>query len=331
MQKLPRTKTSLVNNLDPYAPTKPKQTAAWSLWWVFVVITAVVVVAGASFGLQQNEGSASAARQRVEQPVQDEHGQSEAAEEPPVAPPPGDLTTASSVWAPGTTFLLTADYPQPGVPFDAGECTIAFSFSGADGRHYAVTASHCGSEGMLIWPRDASTVEDYAHEVGRVIYSHLDSYDGQNPVADVGIIEIYNPDRPMEVSGDPVGATILTYTGGEQGTPACKAGGTTATTCGHLGSAGDTYLLNDPETTEQVRSVGDTAYLCAERGDSGGPVYVPGENGNRIVGLVSGTKMGVDGLGPGCESEDAAIAFATTQQIVDVIYQVVPDAVLIGG
>ena len=61
------------------------------------------------------------------------------------------LTPEYSPLAPGTAIDISAGYPQPGQYFNFSYCTVAYSFSTEDGRSFAVTASHCGQEGNLVW------------------------------------------------------------------------------------------------------------------------------------------------------------------------------------
>lgn len=251
---------------------------------------------------------------------------------------PGDVpvTPAYSPWAPGSTFHLTADYPQPGVSFSATECTAAFSFDGADGRMYAVTASHCGSVGDLLWPSDGSTMADYTSELGRVIYSGLDEAPApgdEGRLPDVAIVEIYNPDRIMLTGGVPPAETVLADLPLDAIGQACKIGGTTGVTCGDLGQRGEHYVMVDPVTDAEVRTVGDTAYLCAQRGDSGGPVTTGVAGHTAVIGLVSGTREDAQGSpechGDGIASPAGAVAYVSMAQIREVIGRVVPDARLV--
>ena len=108
-------------------------------------------------------------------------------------------------------------------------------------------------------------------------------------------------------------------------------GGTTGRTCGELGPRDQRYVMVDPESGTEVRSVGDTANLCAQRGDSGGPVLSQIGEWETVIGLVSGTRSAAQGGRPECpgdgvDSAAGSIAYATAGQVLDVIYEVVPDA-----
>lgn len=252
------------------------------------------------------------------------------------APANGPVTPAFSPWVPGTTFHLTSQYPLPGVSFEATECTAAFSFDGADGRLYAVTASHCGSVGDLVWPSDGTTMADYTAELGRVIYSGLDDTvargdDVRRP--DVAIVEIFDPDRALPTGGTPPPETVLADLPLDDTGEACKIGGTTGITCGGVGERGEQYLMIDPVTSAERRTVGDIAYLCAQRGDSGGPVTAEVAGRTAVVGLVSGTRSDAQGSadchGDGITSAAGAIAYASMAQIRQIMAEVVPDARLL--
>lgn len=315
--------------------TRSKFPVAWATA-VAVMSTAVAGVAWQ--GITHAPAGDDAAHEQAQSPdVIDEPAPGPPEADPAAAPVQADahmLTPEHSPWAPGVTFNLTNEYPEPGVPFSATECTVALSFTGADGRMYAVTASHCGDQGDLIFPRDGETMDDYTSELGRVMWSGLDepgSSEDSDRRPDVAIIQITNPDRLMVAGGEPPLETILASHPDGQG-EACKIGGTTGRTCGDLGPRDQRYVMMDPESGAEVRSVGDTANLCAQRGDSGGPVLADVAGREAVIGLVSGTRSDVgegapECTGDGISSAAGSIAYATTDQVLDVIYTVVPDAV----
>lgn len=305
--------------------------------WTAAVVVASTAVAGIAWqGITREPVAEDVAHAQAQLPgvVEEPVAQQPAGDGAP-EPQPGAqlLTPVHSPWAPGVTFNLTDEYPQPGVPFSATECTVALSFSGADGRMYAVTASHCGNQGDLVFPRDGETMDDYSSELGRVMWSSLDepgSAEDPDRRPDVAIIQITNPDRLMVAGGEPPLATVLAHHPDGEG-QACKIGGTTGRTCGDLGPRDQRYVMVDPDSGAEVRSVGDTAYLCAQRGDSGGPVLADVAGHESVIGLVSGTRRDAEQGAPGCdgdgvESAAGSIAYATTAQMLDVIYRVVPDA-----
>lgn len=314
------------------------RTGGGVLLWVLAIIVMAVMVAGilvaasrdsSSFDRAVDQNSAAAP------PTADDNGDGPGAVQdepaPGFAPLEGVYATPGSPWAPGTTMHLTADYPDPGVPFQVSECTVAFGFSDSAGNAYAVTASHCGSVGDLVWPTNATTVVDYATEVGRVIYSDLDEPREINH--DIGIIAVTDPNRMMTFAGD--GQQPSLVAGGErfadQATApeqACKIGGTTGLTCGETGQVQRQQLYD--EDGSFVLTEGATASICAAKGDSGGPVVGEVDGISVILGLLSGTRTPeapvADCGDPGAELMTVAYTPATT--IVETIREVVPDAQL---
>ena len=138
-------------------------------WITVIVATAVIVGIVVWLGLNASKVPTGTVEERealseVQTPDDD-------------APAPANennvLVPAFAPWAPGTKIQTTDHRPAPGEHFTAQSCTAAFSFTGKDGRAYAVTAGHCGREGDLVWPTNASTAFDYASEVGHFIFSGL--------------------------------------------------------------------------------------------------------------------------------------------------------------
>ncbi len=300
------------------------------LWVLAILVTVVTVVAVVVAAGRENAAFQRAAEQTsLEASASRQVGASAGQE--PAGPFEGVFATPGSPWTPGTTMHLTTDYPQPGVPFEVSECTVAFGFSDDDGNAYAVTASHCGSVGDLVWPTDASTVHDYASEVGRVIYSDLDHPTEVNH--DIGIIEVTDPYRMMTFAGDGQQPSLIA--GGERfadhaATPeqACKIGGTTGLTCGPTGPIQRQQLYD--EDGSFVLTEGATANICAAKGDSGGPIVGEIDGISVILGLLSGTRTpdapDVDCGEPG--SELMTVAYTPAATIVETIREVVPDAQL---
>lgn len=242
---------------------------------------------------------------------------------------PGLQQSKTAPWAPGTMMRLTKDYPQAGVPFEATECTAAMSFTGADGQAYAVTASHCGAVGELVWPSNGATIEDYRKELGKVVYSGLYQPANGGDLSDVAIIKLTNTDRKMEVAGDAPQDTVLETASSEPQTSVCKLGGTTKQTCGKTVDKDRTYLMdNRDEGGTEVHAIGDTAQLCAQKGDSGGPLLSDQGGRTVIIGLVSGTRS--DGGQPAQCGDNGAgdimVSYVSSRAIVKAIHAVVPDA-----
>lgn len=289
--------------------------------WAFAVVAVALLVAAVVFvGL-----SAS----RLPTATVEDRRALEEVQRPPAAPSaPEDAVPGANVinvpqfalWAPGTKIQTTDHYPQPGESFTAQSCTVAFSFSDDAGRNYAVTAGHCGKEGDLVWPTNASLASDYVQEAGRFIYSGLYSPGAEG--IDVGIIEITDPDRLMEVVGDPIPTGV-----GVDVPPVdrvCKTGGTTGYTCGHFVDTERVQIVNT-DLEEAHPTFGDIASVCANQGDSGGPVFTEVSGRAVIIGVVSGTEAGRAGeeCWEGMENPKL-MSYSNVEQMMAVIQVAVP-------
>lgn len=285
--------------------------ASWATWVLAAIALMGVVVAISYAGITRVPIAVTdhATMPGGEQVVSPDPQPQPEPELPPELPP---SLVSSGPWVPGTTMHLTTDYPQPGVSFHVSECTVAFSFRDEAGAAYAVTASHCGQVGDLVWPTTASTMEDYATEVGRVIYSDLQhDTDIHN---DIGIIAISDDARPMTFAGDATQANVISQYDPER-VEACKIGGTTQVTCGQTGPVEQQHLYN--ENGDFVVTQGRVAEIYAERGDSGGPVVADGV----VIGLVSGTRS------PD-EQGTQTLAYTPASLIIETIQAVIPTAQL---
>ena len=196
------------------------------------------------------------------------------------------LTPEYSPLAPGTAIDISAGYPQPGQYFNFSYCTVAYSFSTEDGRSFAVTASHCGQEGNLVWAGTPDNSFGYpAEPIGTFIYSSLYSESAKN--LDIGLIELNgnlaNIYAPQEMDTHIAGRmeALPDYV--------CKMGRMTYQTCGDLTHQSASSILRYGE--EEISSTAARAAVCARNGDSGGPVYAMVEGQDIIVGLVSGTTV----------------------------------------
>lgn len=293
-----------------------------TLWTALVVVVgfavAIVVWAGVTQG---DNGTPSAAGETTPNNV----AMAPPPEDPTVTPQASILAPAAAPWAPGTMIHSTTDRPQPGESFVTHACTVAFSFTGDDGRAYAVTAGHCGQEGDLVWPTDATYAWDYATEAGTFIYSGMHHVEEGQVGVDVGVIEITDPQRHMEVVGEaiPTGLVEEMHTELPQ---VCKTGGSTGYTCGTFEHNNRVQLVMG-EDGERVRTRGAIARVCAAKGDSGGPVFTEVNGRAAVIGVVSGTEVGVpDGECGSQEAPDMLMSYSTMEQALEVIRQVVPDA-----
>lgn len=294
------------------------------LWAALVVIVTFIVASVAWLGATTAQDPAPSAEERQER--QEVQTPPEPAAEVPGDTPVGVQVSspAFALWAPGTKIQATDHYPQPGESFTAQSCTVAFSFSGPDGRNYAVTAGHCGKEGDLVWPTTAQTVDDYAVEVGHYIYSGLYSENvGEIGDVDVGIIEITDPDRFMDLVGKPIETALYPgeITAGDR---ICKTGATTGFTCGEFEASGRTQIIRT-DTDIERETFGDIAHVCALPGDSGGPVFkIIGDRAS-IIGVVSGTEAGrANEPCDAPESEAKMMSYSNFDQVMKVIDRVVP-------
>lgn len=312
---------------EPVAPvgqSAPRRGLGGAAWFTIIVAALCLVGMVVWLGLHTSEIDTRTAEERQAQEAVQRPG-----EQPPAAATGNRILVPEfAPWAPGSLIQSTDHYPEPGERFTAQSCTVAFTFSGADGRSYAVTAGHCGREGNLVWPKGASDTNDYSQEVGRFIYSGLYTPDVEDPEAeriDVGIIEIYDTDRAVPLVGDP----IPTGVGAEIGPVdrVCKTGGTTGYTCGHFEAASRVQIVTAHDDEEQRESRGDIAGVCASSGDSGGPVFADVNGRATIIGVVSGTEA--DRSGEECwegMEDPIMMSYSNVDQILSVIERVVPDA-----
>jgi len=300
-----------------------------SAGWTFAVIAVALLVAAVVFvGLQTSKIPTGTvedrqAREEVQTPPEElaPAADGESGEGQPFELINQILVPEFAVWAPGTKIQSTDHYPQAGVTFTAQSCTVAFSFSDAHGRNFAVTAGHCGKEGDLVFPTNAVYATDYAQEAGRFIYSDL--YSPGSEGVDVGIIEITDPNRYMEVVGDPIPTGI-----GEQLPPieqVCKTGGTTGYTCGYFVETQRVQIV-DTDVDDERPTFGDIAAVCAASGDSGGPVFTQVNGRAVVIGVVSGTEAGRTGeeCWEGMENPKM-MSYSNVEQLMSVVTKVVPE------
>lgn len=197
--------------------------------------------------------------------------------------PNESYSPATAPLAPGTALDLSGDEPQPGAYFNYQSCTAAWSFTLADARTIAVTASHCGKPGDKVWAGTADGDFSYpAEPIGEVIYSDFYAEDSHD--LDVAFIEITgSADYYVPGAVDNSVATSLAHLP----LHVCKLGRVTDETCGTLIHGAAMAQLNSGGL--QRDSIAARARVCSTNGDSGGPVYGEVEGKQTIVGVVSGT------------------------------------------
>lgn len=295
-------------------------------WLTIIVATLLLVAMVVWLGLRASQVPTGTVEQREAlEEVQKPGGPNGEAAPVPADQPNNVLMPAFAPWAPGTKIQTTDHYPAPGEHFTAQSCTAAFSFTGADGRAYAVTAGHCGKVGDLVWPTNAATAVDYSREVGHFIFSGL--YSAGSPDTqgvDVGIIEITDTDRFMEVVGNPIPTGIADDIGPVE--RVCKTGATTGYTCGKFEATQRVQIVN-LNSDEEKETYGDIASVCASSGDSGGPVFTEVNGRATIIGVVSGTEAGrsSEECWEGMENPKL-MSYSNIEQLMSVIDYVVADA-----
>ncbi|GAB3081597.1 Alpha-lytic protease precursor [Corynebacterium aquatimens] len=303
----------------------PRNTGvALTLWIAFLMVLGFTIASVAWIAMSNEDWTTMRSQERQENSAARRPPEGIPAEERPEVPKV--RVPEMAMWAPGTLIASTDHYPQPGEHFTAQTCTVAFSFSSAAGKNYAVTAGHCGDEGDLVWPTSASTAADYKREAGKFIYSGLSSPGAEN--IDVGIIEITDPDRYMPLVGDVIPTGL--YTGDmKKGNKICKTGGTTGYTCGTF-EASDRAQIIRTDGDEERETNGDLGKVCALPGDSGGPVFYEVSGRAAIIGVVSGTEAGrAKEPCDAPDSKDKTMSYSSYEQVTQVIDKVVPDALWI--
>lgn len=225
------------------------------------------------------------------------------------------LTPAYSPIAPGTAIDISAGYPAPGEYFNFSYCTVAYSFNTEDGRQFAVTASHCGREGDLVWAGRPDNSFGYpAEPIGQFIYSSL--YSDSSEHLDIGLIELNGNLNNIYAPGE-----MQTHIAGRMDVLpeyVCKMGRMTYQTCGDLTHQSASSILRYGD--QEISSTAARAEVCARNGDSGGPVFAMVEGKDIIVGLVSGTTVHME-EGQTCadvgEMEMSFVSILDVQNVVD--------------
>ncbi len=233
------------------------------------------------------------------------------------APAPVEpVRQADGLLPPGTALDISSQTPTPGENFGFQMCTAAYSFFGPDGTPYAVTASHCGQVGDSVWAGQESTEFRYpADPIGTVVFSELHSEGSQG--VDVALIELADAAHTAELyAPEPLAAS--TNASAALPEEVCKVGRMTGRTCGPVTHDVALGILRAGETQWETNAA--RAAVCARTGDSGGPVFVPGEQGAVIVGLVSGTDSAL-AESETCDTEAVPelsfVPIADVQRVID--------------
>lgn len=244
------------------------------------------------------------------------------------APAPEQLIPSASVrvpvdspWAPGTAVTITSTLPVPGQEIRVGQCTIAYSFTAGE-KAYAVTASHCGQVGNHVWPSTENMEANFDAPVGSFVYSDL--YDPAGEKLDAGIIEITNRAIGMRSPDNTAGTAVAQDITGLP-PEVCKYGNTTGVTCGEPQASEALAILTGHDGTE-LEAFASTAQICAQPGDSGGPVYADLDGQRVIIGLVSGTRGADDAAGCGPELGSMTMSYTAMPKIQHLVDRVVPGA-----
>ncbi|GAB2504686.1 Streptogrisin-B precursor [Corynebacterium atrinae] len=242
------------------------------------------------------------------------------------APAPEQFVPSASVrvptdspWAPGTAVSITSTLPVPGQEIRVGQCTIAYSFTAGE-KAYAVTASHCGQVGNHVWASTSDMQANFDTPVGTFIYSDL--YDPAGERLDAGIIEITNRWIPMRAPDNAAGTAVAQEIGALPPV-VCKYGNTTGETCG-APEASEAWAILTGHDGSELEAFASTAQVCAQPGDSGGPVYADLEGQRVIIGLVSGTRGAADATGCDLGLEAMTMSYTAMPQIQQLVDRVVP-------
>ena len=141
----------------------------------------------------------------------------------------------------------------------------------------------------------------------------------------MGVIEITDPQRTMELVGAPIDTGLVADPTPRAGR-VCKTGGTTGYTCGEFEESGRVQIITT-DADQERETLGDIAAVCAAKGDSGGPVFREITGRSAIIGVVSGTEAGRSG--EECYEgmpNPRLMSYTGTEQMMRVISAVVPDA-----
>lgn len=131
--------------------------------------------------------------------------------------------------------------------------------------YYFVTAGHC-TDTMPTWYTSSAMTTTIGPTTGT-------SFPGN----DFGVVQYSNPSvpRPGTIGSIDVTGTATAYVGQS----VCRRGATTGVRCGVVTALNATVNYPDGTVSGLIRT-----NICAEPGDSGGPLYA----GDKVVGILSG-------------------------------------------
>ncbi|MFI7504958.1 S1 family peptidase [Streptomyces sp. NPDC049687] len=144
------------------------------------------------------------------------------------------------------------------------QCSVGFNTRDTSGNHFFLTAGHC-TDGATDWFSD-----EFSTHIGTTENSRY-------PGDDFGLVR-YDSEEPVPPGR--AGAQDITSAGTPlTGQSACRRGVTTGVHCGQITGLNWTVNYGDGSVSGMIRT-----NICADFGDSGGPLYA----GSQALGLTSG-------------------------------------------
>ncbi|MYT04138.1 trypsin-like serine protease [Streptomyces sp. SID5470] len=152
-----------------------------------------------------------------------------------------------------------------GIHASAWRCSAGVNVRGGS-TYYFVTAGHC-TEAMPTWYTSSALTTEIGPTTGT-------SFPGD----DFGVVRYANPavPHPGTIGTVDVTGTATAYVGQS----VCRRGATTGVRCGTVTALNATVNYGDGSTVSGLIRTN----ICAEPGDSGGPLYA----GDKVLGILSG-------------------------------------------